>query len=333
MLVLIASTLLSLVVLPLAALYWLTRRSGSLAGWGLKALAVGGYVWATFGLGGWQMLSYYGRYVLLLLAAWAALLGAWRMVGAPVWSMPRGRQWVGHGVAVLLLVASGWALAGMHRGQEVPPDPVTLSSPLRDGTFYVASGGSHSLVNPHMKVAAPDLQDWRGQLWAVDFVELYPAGTRARGLYPTTLSDFAIYGTPVYAPCDGRVEAVTDTLPDLVPPARDTARKAGNYVLLRCGPEAYVMLAHLKQGSVDVDSGDSVATGARLGAIGNSGNSWEPHLHLNAQRGPGARTVLDADPRPMVLDGRFLVRNDVIRARPRPPEDTASARSPENPPF
>lgn len=95
MLVLIAYTLLGLVVLPLAALCWLTRRSGSLAGWALKALAVGGYVWATFGLGGWQMLSYYGRYVLLLLAAGAALLGAWRMAGAPAWSMPRGRQIVG----------------------------------------------------------------------------------------------------------------------------------------------------------------------------------------------------------------------------------------------
>lgn len=210
--VLIASALLSLVVLPLAALYWLTQRSRSLVGWGLKALAVGGYVWATFGLGGWQMLSYYGRYVLLLLFAGAALLGAWRMTGAPVWSTPRGRQWIGHGVAALLLVASGWALVGMYRGYEVPPDPVTLSSPLRDGTFYVASGGSHSLVNPHMKVAAPDLRDWRGQLWAVDFVELYPFGNRARGLFPTTLSDFAIYDTPVYAPCDGRVEAVTDTL-------------------------------------------------------------------------------------------------------------------------
>jgi hypothetical protein len=41
------------------------------------------------------MLSYYGRYVLLLLAAGAALLGAWRMAEAPVWSMPRGRQIVG----------------------------------------------------------------------------------------------------------------------------------------------------------------------------------------------------------------------------------------------
>lgn len=315
MTLLIASVLLSLVVLPIAALYWLARPSGSLAVWGLKALAVGGYVWATFGLGGWQMLSYYGRYALLLLFVGAALLGAWRMVGAPGWRAPRGRQWAGVGLAALLLVASGWALAGMYRGRDVPSDPVPLTFPLREGTFYVASGGSHPLVNPHMKVGAPALRDWRGQLWALDLVELYPSGNRARGLYPRTRADFAIYGTPVYAPCGGRVEAVTDTLPDLVPPARDTVHKAGNYVLLRCGPEAYVLLAHLKQGSAAVAIGDSVSTGVRLGAIGNSGNSWEPHLHLSAQRSRGETTILDADPRAMVLDGRFPVRNDVVRSR------------------
>lgn len=319
MTLLLASVLLSLVVLPLAALYWLTRRSGSLVQWGLKALAVGSYVGATFGLGGWQMLSYYGRYALVLLFVGAALLGVRRMTSAPLWAIPKGWQWAGMGLATLLLLASGWALVGASRGEEVPPDPVALTFPLRDGAFYVANGGSHPLVNPHMKVGAPALQDWRGQLWALDLVELYSTGNRARGLYPTTLPDFAIYGTPVYAPCDGRVEAVTDTLPDHIPPARDTVRKAGNYVLLRCGLEAYVLLAHLMQGSVDAAAGDSVSTGARLGRVGNSGNTSEPHLHLNAQRGPGGRTILDAAPRPMVFDGRFPVRNDVIR--PRFPED------------
>ena len=315
MTLLIASSILSLVVLPLAALYWLTRRSGSLVGWGLKALAVGGYVGATVVLGGWQMLSYYGRYALLMLFVGAALLGAWRMAGAPAWATPRGRQWIGPGLAALLLVASGWALGGWYQGQEVPSDPVALSSPLRDGAYYVASGGSHPLVNPHMKVSAPELREWRGQRWALDLVALYPSGNRARGLYPTLLSDFAIYGDPVYAPCGGRVEAVTDTLPDLVPPARDTVRKAGNYVQLRCGPEAYVLLAHLMRGSVDVAVGDSVAAGTRLGRVGNSGNSWEPHLHVHAQRGPGGHTALDADPRPMTVNGRFPVRNDVIRGQ------------------
>lgn len=121
-----------------------------------------------------------------------------------------------------------------------------------------------------------------------------------------------------YAACDGRVEAVETQLPDLVPPAADTTNKAGNYVLLRCGPEAYVMLAHLQEGSITVAPGGSVAVGAHLGAVGNSSNTSEPHLHINAQRQAGGATPIDADPRPMTFQGAFPVRNDVLRPQPRP---------------
>ena len=314
MTLLIVSTLLTLVVLPLLALVWLTRRSAALILWGLKAVAVGSYVLATFYLGGWQMLSVYGRVGLLLLFGVAAGVGAWRMRGAPLWKRPEGWQWAGVLGAAVVLVASGIGLGDVYQARQVPSDPVDLTFPFRDGVFYVASGGSQALMNPHMKVGQPGLEHWRGQLWALDIVQLYPSGNRARGLYPTALDRFAIFGTPVYAPCAGQVEAVENTLPDLVPPARDTTNKAGNYVLLRCEPEAYVLLAHLKEGSVPVQSGDAVSTGARLGAIGNSGNSWEPHLHITAQRGPGGTTILDADPRPMTFDGRFPVRNDVFRS-------------------
>ena len=317
MTLLIVSTLVSLVVLPLLALFWLVRRSPSVISWGLKAAAVGAYVLATVHLGGWQMLSVYGRVGLLGLFGVAAAVGAWRMRGAPVWKRPNGWQWAGVVGAGIVVVVCGIGLGGVYRSQQVPPDPVDLQFPLRDGAFYVASGGSQALMNPHMKVAQPGLEHWRGQLWALDIVELYPSGNRARGLYPTALDRFAIFDTPVYAPCDGQVAAVETTLPDLVPPARDTTNKAGNYVMLRCGPQAYVLLAHLKQKSVTVQPGDAVSVGARLGAIGNSGNSWEPHLHVNAQRGPGDATILDTAPRPMTFDGRFPTRNDVLRPPPK----------------
>jgi hypothetical protein len=313
MTLLILSTLLSLVVVPLLALYWLARRSSCRLLWGLKALSVGSYLLATFYLGGWHMLSYYGRYGLLVLFAGTAIYGGWRMRDRIFWTRPEGWQWTGPILAALLLLLTGMGLQQVYQAQQIPDDPVSLTFPLRGGAFYVASGGSRALMNPHMKVGAPELHKWRGQLWGLDVVELYPPGNRATGLYPTALDRYAIFGTPVYAPCDGTVEAVEETLPDLTPPARDTARKAGNYVMLRCGTEAYVLLAHLKHESVQVGPGDSVSTGARLGRIGNSGNSWEPHLHVSTQDSMGTSTILDADPRPMTFDGRFPVRNDVIR--------------------
>ena len=313
MIPLIASSLFTLLVLPAAALFWLTRRSPCQLLWGLKALAVGSYVGATFFLGGWYMLSYYGRYVLVGLFAAALVYGARRMRRWALWRRPAGWEWIGTALAILVLGLGVMALDCVSRAHRVPSTPVELTFPLHDRAFYVASGGSHALMNPHMKVGAPELRQWRGQLWGLDVVELYRWGQRAFGLYPKDLNRYAIFGTPVYAPCEGTVTAVQDTLPDLTPPARDTARKAGNYVMLRCGPDAYVLLAHLQQNSVRVEPGEQVSTKTRLGAVGNSGNSWEPHLHLSAQEATGRATLLDADPRPMTFDGKFPVRNDVFR--------------------
>ncbi len=47
----------------------------------------------------------------------------------------------------------------------------------------------------------------------------------------------------------------------------------------------FVLVAHLRRGSILVRPGDSVRVGDLLGACGNSGNSTEPHVHLQATDG------------------------------------------------
>jgi murein DD-endopeptidase MepM/ murein hydrolase activator NlpD len=48
-----------------------------------------------------------------------------------------------------------------------------------------------------------------------------------------------------------------------------------------------------------------VKEGQRIGRVGNSGNTSEPHLHIHAERdGAGV---------PLRFDGRFPVRNDLVR--------------------
>jgi murein DD-endopeptidase MepM/ murein hydrolase activator NlpD len=49
--------------------------------------------------------------------------------------------------------------------------------------------------------------------------------------------------------------------------------------------------------------------------VGNSGYSTEPHLHIHAQRGGGGADPLAADPLPLKVEGRTLVRNSRIDAR------------------
>jgi murein DD-endopeptidase MepM/ murein hydrolase activator NlpD len=68
---------------------------------------------------------------------------------------------------------------------------------------------------------------------------------------------------------------------------------------------------------VAVSPGDRLEAGAVVGRVGNSGNTNEPHLHIHAQRPAANDAFLSGDPLPLRLDGRFLVRNDRVRAPPR----------------
>jgi murein DD-endopeptidase MepM/ murein hydrolase activator NlpD len=73
----------------------------------------------------------------------------------------------------------------------------------------------------------------------------------------------------------------------------------GNHVILaldRHGP--YVAMAHLRAGSIRVGVGDAVAVGQQLASCGNSGNSTQPHLHIQVMDSP---ELLNARGVPMVF--------------------------------
>ena len=59
-----------------------------------------------------------------------------------------------------------------------------------------------------------------------------------------------------------------------------------------------------------VRTGEEVRTGDPLGAVGNSGASNEPHLHIHAQRPGPANAPFSGDPLPLRIDGRYLARGD-----------------------
>lgn len=144
--------------------------------------------------------------------------------------------------------------------------------------------------------------------YAIDFVAV--AGRRTARVvdWRTVLSveppeRFIAYGQPILAPASGRVVAVHDGEPDhearrsplaLVPYALTQAARighgpgalAGNHVILEIDSEAYVVLAHLRAGSIRVAVGDRVVAGQGLAVCGNSGNSTQPHLHIQAMDSP-----------------------------------------------
>ena len=61
---------------------------------------------------------------------------------------------------------------------------------------------------------------------------------------------------------------------------------AGNCVIIDHGNSEYSVMMHMQQGSVLVTLGDRVAAGQVIGKLGNSGDSFGPHLHYQLQSGP-----------------------------------------------
>jgi 6-phosphogluconolactonase (cycloisomerase 2 family) len=105
-------------------------------------------------------------------------------------------------------------------------------------------------------------------------------------------------------------------LSDFDPPERDRDRAnlAGNHVVLQC-KGAHIALAHFKKGSVTVQRGNSVQMGQKIGEVGNSGNTSEPHLHIHAQTPSENDSIMGGDPLPMTFGGEYLGPGEVVRVQ------------------
>lgn len=308
------------VVLPLALIAWLAfLPAGSLAGRGLQAAGTGAFLFALSRVAQWAVPAWwlplaYGGLWLVAILSWVL---SRRRAGAPL--LPDALQgWAGLALSVILLGLGGWYGAQALAGRALPPvEVVDIANPLGPGRYLVASGGSTPMVNAHMRTLDTSVErylPWRGQSYAVDFTGLGPWGLRASGWRPSDPAAYAIYGTELRAPCDGTIVAAEGGMPDFDVPQEDSINRLGNHVILHCG-DAAIVLAHMRQHSVTVAPGDAVAVGDRLGEVGNSGASAEPHLHIHAQR-PATEGAppISGDPLALLIDGRFLVRGDRLTA-------------------
>lgn len=293
----------AIVLLPAFTAWTLWRARGESASSVLLRAAV-----AIAGLGffllacNWSLLSVWAMPALGLAALACLVRPLRRAFALPAFVPLSGRQWLGEASWLVLLVLFVAAIVPGLRGR-YPEPAVDLVFPLTE-PWYVSHGGTSLLLNPHATV--------RAQRYAIDVLGLNRLGARARGLLPRAPERYAAFGDPVLAPCDGEVLTAVDGLRDLAPPRRDPDRPAGNHLAIACG-DFTVVLAHLQRGSVIPAAGERVEAGQRIGRIGNSGNTSEPHLHLHAVHGrvtDPEQLLYGGDPAPMRFGGRFLVRHD-----------------------
>jgi murein DD-endopeptidase MepM/ murein hydrolase activator NlpD len=181
-----------------------------------------------------------------------------------------------------------------------PADPVAIDPPLA-GEWAMLSGGRSALVSHHYPT--PIVSD------AVDFMRLAGEGRGYQG-DPKRAESWYGFGDPVLAPADGTVVSVSDVHPD--EPIGEVGQRPtyGNHIVLEIGDRGarrYAVLAHLERGSARVGEGERVRVGQQIAAVGDSGRSLWPHLHIHVQEGPEldqqARTV------PIVFHDVVLIRD------------------------
>lgn len=288
------------VLLPAAFIYELWRnKSKNKLDWIILLLFTIVFITWVFLSGRWDWIGYYLRYIWLIILI-PAFYFSWKKArDLPFRSPLKTRQKFSRGLYIVLLLVFGTYNVFIFSSYTTQAEAINLSFPLKEGNYYVAHGGSTTIMNYH-NAHAP-------QQYAVDIVSLNNFGARASGLYPKDLEKYAIHGDILYGTCAGEVVEVRDGLPDLTPPEMDPEHPEGNYVGLVCeGTDAVIYIAHMQEGSVAVDEGETIEEGQPIGVVGNSGNTSEPHLHIHAEK--------DGVGIPIEFDGEFLTRNNIVRS-------------------
>jgi urea transporter len=170
---------------------------------------------------------------------------------------------------------------------EKPDFPQASLERSRVAQARVGSPGSVPLALPFMGAWTVS-QGFSGEhthrgLWrhALDFVVL--KGGKSFTNLGNRLEDFFCYGLPVVSPVYGQVWHVVNHVADNAPGTINGVNNWGNCVLVRLADGKFVLLAHLKPGSVALLPGAWVKPGDLLGLCGNSGRSPQPHIHLHVQ--------------------------------------------------
>jgi hypothetical protein len=160
-----------------------------------------------------------------------------------------------------------------------------LGPPLR-GTDWLVGSGPRTDSYHRRGLVVLDGRALIDRRYAIDWTQVEQGSTSSGDALDNR--SYHAYGEEVLAVATGRVVWARDGIPDNVP-RREGFRPAvaisldtlaGNTITLDVGGGQFAYYMHLRPGSVRVKTGDRVRRGQEIARIGNSGDSREPHLHL-----------------------------------------------------
>jgi hypothetical protein len=180
-------------------------------------------------------------------------------------------------------------------------EPVPIIAPLAGPGWVAFNGCCVPNIHRNVRIAA-GTRIATPETFAIDWIrlkddKLFEGDGKAN-------KQFAAFGAAVRSVADGEVVAVRDGMPaeePFMPPktVRAPTDYGGNSVIIRIRPDVYALYAHLQAGKIAVKVGDKVKAGARIGRLGNSGNSSAPHLHFGLLDRPDPLT---GNSLPFVID-------------------------------
>ncbi|MCX7547050.1 M23 family metallopeptidase [Xanthomarina sp. F1114] len=184
------------------------------------------------------------------------------------------------------------------------PDPATVAFPVPQGVWLAE--GAPSASSYHTRAIFPYSEpvfdyEQQGYLignnpqrYAIDYAMLVNGLPYIND--GKNLTDWYCYNLPVLAAKGGKVIFTENSIPDNTTPFEldyptDITNANGNVVFVEHTDGTIGTYCHLVPNSIVVEVGDIVTTGQELGRLGNSGNSFAPHLHMHVLLNPEGKTL------------------------------------------
>ncbi len=158
-----------------------------------------------------------------------------------------------------------------------------LGAPLKSGTWVAIydpsweRGHRRVIYTINGKACIPGR-------YAIDFMRVDEQG-RYASQDENPIKNWYGYANEVLAVADGKVVGLRNDFPEsptlATHPAYSADKATGNYIALDIGDGYVVFYEHLKPGSLKVKLGQQVKRGETIAALGFTGQTTGPHLHLH----------------------------------------------------